>query len=81
MPPMAEERRIVFDFGWANDSEHQGAEADIVSRLLREGWEEIDASDVTRTLRPPDGTPFDAALGQAQHLVGQQLVTEATAEG
>ena len=78
---MAEERYIVFDFAWANDSEHQGAEADIVSRLLRTGWEEIDASDVTRTLRPPDGAPFEEALGKAQHLVGQQLVTETKAEG
>jgi hypothetical protein len=78
---MAEERYIVFDFAWANDSEHQGAEADIVSRLLRAGWQEVDASDVTRTLRPPDGALFEEAIAEAQHLVGQQLVTEAKAEG
>ncbi|HYM44882.1 MAG TPA: hypothetical protein VES65_01810 [Solirubrobacteraceae bacterium] len=77
MPLIPETRDIVFDFAWANDSEHQGAEAYIVSRLLRAGWEEIHATDVTRTLQPPDGAPFEEALRKAQHLVGQQLVTEA----
>jgi hypothetical protein len=78
---MAEERYIDFDFAWANDSEHQGAEAEVVSCLLRKGWEEVEAGDVTRTLRPPDGAAFEEALAEAQHLVGQQLVTEAKAEG
>jgi hypothetical protein len=36
---MAAERYVMIDFTWANDSEHQGADAEIVSNLLSEGWE------------------------------------------
>ncbi len=74
---MADERYVLIDFSWATDSEHQGAEAEIVSNLLREGWEEVDASDCTRTLRPPDGDDFAQALAGAQARVGAALVSKA----
>jgi hypothetical protein len=74
---MVNERSVLIDFSWATDSEHQGAEAEIVSNLLREGWEQINASDCTRTLRPPSGDDFAQALARVQARVGAALVSEA----
>lgn len=75
---MADARYVTIDFSWANDSEHQGAEAEIVTSLLRAGWQDVEnmPEGPTRTLLPPAHVEFASALAEAQSLVGRALVQE-----